>query len=147
MKAILYCDGGARGNPGPAAAGAVLFTTSENRDVGEETESSPPISRRGWYLGRATNNEAEYEGLIRGLEMALAQGVRSIEVRMDSELVVKQVNGEYKVKKPHLQRLHNRAVELLDSFEDWRIIAVPRDCNSQADAIVNEILDNMKKKA
>ena len=147
MKAILYCDGGARGNPGPAAAGAVLFTASENRDVGEETESSPQISRGGWYLGRATNNEAEYEGLIRGLEMALAQGVRSIEVRMDSELVVKQVNGEYKVKKPHLQRLHKRAVELLDSFEDWRIIAVPRDCNSQADAIVNEILDNMKKKA
>ena len=126
----LYADGGARGNPGPAALGAVLEDAGGNvlREVGE-------------YLGTATNNVAEWRALIAGLEAALAEGVRRLKVRLDSELVVRQLSGAYRVKHPLLVPLHDRARSLMRKFEDVEVEHVPRKRNAAADRVVNAILD------
>jgi len=129
-KALLKSDGGARGNPGPAGVGFVLFA-----DDGSIEYSG------GRYLGEATNNIAEYEALIWGLEVAHFAGVTQITACADSELVVKQINGEYRVKHANLKPLHQKARALLQKFESFRVIYIPREQNKEADFLVNEAID------
>jgi len=128
--ATLFADGGSRGNPGPAASGAVLL--APDGTVLEEI---------GEFLGTATNNVAEWTALCIGLERAAARGIRSLAVRLDSELVVKQMRGEYRVKHADLQPLHRRAQALLRRFEHVDIKHVPRKQNVLADRLVNHVLD------
>lgn len=130
MKATLYADGGSRGNPGPAASGAVLY--GEDGEVLEEI---------GTFLGVTTNNVAEWTALLEGLRAALARGVDEIAVRMDSELVVKQLSGAYRVKHPGLIPLHAQGKSLLRKFKHHEIRHVPRKENKAADAVVNQVLD------
>ena len=131
---VLYCDGAARGNPGPAAAGYVLFDVQ-----GRE------LFARGDVLGdRITNNVAEYTALVRGLDLALRFGVRRLLVRMDSELVVRQVRGEYKVRHPGLKPLFARVRALLAGLEQFHIEHVPRAENARADALANAALDDLR---
>ena len=126
----LYTDGGARGNPGPAGIGARLLTP--DGDVAEEL---------GDYIGRTTNNVAEYQALLSGLEMALDRGVERLDVFLDSELVVRQVNGQYKVKDAGLKPLHQQACLLLSRFHDVEVRHVRREQNAEADRLVNEAID------
>lgn len=126
----LRCDGGARGNPGPGALGFALFDPS-----GAEVEA------RGVYLGPVTNNVAEYRALIAGLEAARRHGVERLRVCMDSELVVRQMTGEYRVKHPGLKPLHAEAAAALRAIPVARFQAVPRAENARADRLVNETLD------
>ena len=130
MKLVVHVDGGARGNPGPAAAAAVL-STPEGEVVDEAHE----------YLGVATNNVAEYRGLLLGLQRARALDADEVEVVNDSELVAKQVNGVYKVKHPDMRPLHAEALKALQGFARWSIRSVPRAENAAADALVNQALD------
>ncbi|MBA4371062.1 MAG: ribonuclease H [Coriobacteriaceae bacterium] len=127
---VLRTDGGSRGNPGPAAAAFVL-----------EAPDGTILLRAGRFIGEATNNVAEYEALIMGLGAALALGVSSIEVLADSELLVRQVTGTYRVKHPNMRPLHARVTRLLAGFESWRIGHVRREQNVAADSLVNEALD------
>lgn len=129
-QATLFADGGSRGNPGPAASGAVLVAPD-----------GTVLHEVGHFLGTATNNVAEWTALAIGLEGALEHGVRHLAVRMDSELVVKQLSGEYRVKHPDLQPLHRRVVSLLRKFEHVDVRHVPRKQNALADAVVNRVLD------
>jgi ribonuclease HI len=129
-EATLFADGGSRGNPGPAASGAVL--------VGPD---GAVLDEAGQFLGIATNNVAEWTALCIGLELAAQRGLRRLAVRMDSELVVKQVRGEYRVKHADLQPLHRRALATLRRFEHVDIKHVPRKQNALADALVNSVLD------
>ncbi|HSG27622.1 MAG TPA: ribonuclease HI family protein, partial [Candidatus Krumholzibacterium sp.] len=133
---IVNTDGAARGNPGPAAAAAVVFDTD-----GSE------IYSRAVSLGRATNNEAEYRGLILGLDLARALGCREILVRMDSELVVRQMNGEYRIKKEHLRELAQVASGKAAHFDAVRYQHVPRAENSRADKLANDLLDEEARPA
>jgi ribonuclease HI len=130
VKLVVHVDGGSRGNPGPAAAAAVLSTP--DGDVVDEAAVT---------LGRATNNVAEYRGLLLGLERAAALGATEVEVINDSELVAHQVNGRYKVKHPDMKPLHAEALEALRGFERWTVRPVPRAQNADADALVNQALD------
>ena len=129
-EATLFADGGSRGNPGPAASGAVLVD-----GTGEV------IDEAGRYLGTATNNVAEWTALLIGLEKAIERGIKRLAVRMDSELVVKQMKGEYRVKHVDLQPLHRRAQALLRQFEHVDIKHIPRKQNALADGLVNHVLD------
>ena len=129
-KATLYADGGARGNPGPAGSGAVLID-----------ERGVIIAEMRRSLGHATNNVAEYTGLIIGLEEALRRGVDDLDVRLDSLLVVQQMNGVWKIKHPGLRPLALRAGELLARFPRRTIAHVPRELNALADAQVNRAID------
>lgn len=131
MRVVVHVDGGARGNPGPAAAGAVVSTP--DGDVLDET------SKR---LGVATNNVAEYGGLLLGLERARALGATEVDVVNDSELVARQVQGAYKVKHAAMRPLHADAMAALDGFARWSIRSVPRAQNARADELVNEALDS-----
>jgi tryptophan 2,3-dioxygenase/ribonuclease HI len=130
VQVVVHVDGGARGNPGPAAAAAVV-STPDGRVLDESAVT----------LGHATNNVAEYRGLLLGLERAAALGATEVEVVNDSELIAKQVNGEYKVKHADLKPLHAQAREALGRFERWAIRSVPRAENAAADALVNRALD------
>jgi len=130
LKAKLSTDGGARGNPGPAAFGYVL-----------ETEDGHVLAAHGEAIGRATNNVAEYRGLVAGLAKAAELGVRELEVVSDSELVVKQMRGEYRVKNEALRDLWEQATELENRFARVRYTAVRRAHNELADRLVNEALD------
>ncbi|MSW96722.1 MAG: reverse transcriptase-like protein [Actinobacteria bacterium] len=130
MRVIVHVDGGSRGNPGPAAAGAVL--SSPDGEV---------LERVGERIGIATNNVAEYQGLLLGLRRALALGATEVEVVNDSELVAKQVNGFYKVKHQDMKPLHAEALTALGAFERWQVRSVPRAQNAAADAMVNAALD------
>lgn len=123
-------DGGARGNPGPAAIAAVLATPD-----GEVLEQT------GEAIGRATNNVAEYRALLLGIERARALGAAELDLVGDSELVVRQVKGEYKVKDPGLRELHAQVRAALAGFERWSIRHVRREHNAEADRLVNEALD------
>jgi dinuclear metal center YbgI/SA1388 family protein len=126
----LYTDGGARGNPGPAGIGARLMTAAG--DVVEDLAAS---------IGKATNNVAEYQALIAGLEIALDRGVERLDVFLDSELVVRQVNGQYKVKDAGLKPLHQQACLLLSKFHEVDVKHVRREQNAAADALVNQAID------
>ena len=130
MKAKLWTDGGARGNPGPAAYGFVL--------QGEDGEQ---LDARGEYIGHATNNVAEYSALIAGLEAAIALGVTELAVVSDSELMVKQMRGEYKVKNEALKELAQRAGALARKLGTVTYTAVRRPHNTLADQFVNDALD------
>ena len=132
MKVVVHVDGGARGNPGPAAAAAVV-STPEGEVLDEVAE----------LLGRATNNVAEYRGLLLGLRRARELGATDVEVVNDSELVAKQITGAYKVKHPDMRPLHAEALAALGGFERWTVRSVPRALNAQADALVNAALDRM----
>lgn len=127
----LYCDGASRGNPGPASAGAVLY----------EGGTAKIIARHGKRLGRATNNVAEYEAMILGLQEALKMGATSVAVHADSELVIKQVKGVYRVKHPEMQERHRAVLGLLAKFKTWRAVHVPREKNAEADRVANQALD------
>ena len=130
MKLVVHVDGGSRGNPGPAAAAAVL-STPDGEVVAEAAE----------VLGRATNNVAEYRGVLLGLARARELGATEVEVVNDSELVAHQVNGRYKVKHPDMKPLHAATVDALRAFDRWSIRSVPRAQNAGADALVNQALD------
>jgi ribonuclease HI len=130
VKLVLNCDGGSRGNPGPAAVGVVL------RDAEGEV-----VSEVSQVIGVATNNVAEYEAVIRGLERATELGATEIELIGDSELIAKQITGDYKVKHPDMKPLHAKATQALREFDSWTIRTVPRAQNSDADALVNQALD------
>ena len=130
MKLVVHVDGGSRGNPGPAAAGAVI-----------STPEGEVVDRLGEALGIATNNVAEYRGLLLGVRRAAELGATEVEVVNDSELVAKQVNGQYKVKHPDMKPLHAESLDALKSFERWVVRSVPRAQNADADALVNATLD------
>jgi ribonuclease HI len=130
VKLVVHVDGGSRGNPGPAAAAAVLSTPEG--DVVDEAAVT---------LGTTTNNVAEYRGLLLGLERAAALGATEVEVINDSELIAHQVTGRYKVKHPDMKPLHAEALRALGGFERWSIRPVPRAQNADADALVNQALD------
>ena len=131
MKARLSTDGGARGNPGPAAYGFVL-----------ETEDGTVLAAEGAAIGVATNNVAEYRALVDGLRRAAELGVSELEVISDSELVVKQMRGEYRVKNEALRALHREASTLAGGIGSVTYTAVRREQNELADRLVNEALDS-----
>jgi len=130
VKVVVNVDGGARGNPGPAAAAAVVSTP--DGDVLDEAHE---------LLGIVTNNVAEYRGLLLGLRRARELGADEVEVVNDSELVAKQINGQYKVKHPDMKPLYAEARKALEGFDRWRVRSVPRAQNAAADALVNQALD------
>jgi ribonuclease HI len=127
---VVHVDGGARGNPGPAAAAATLAT-----DAGELLDEASEL------LGVATNNVAEYRAVLLGLARAQELGATEVELINDSELVAKQLNGAYKVKHPSMVPLFSQARAKLAGFERWSIRSVPREQNARADALVNAALD------
>lgn len=129
-KLVLHVDGGARGNPGPAAIGVVVSTPE-----GEQ------VARYGEKIGETTNNVAEYRAVLKGLELAAGYGARHVQVVNDSELVARQLSGVYKVKHPAMLELHTQATAALGAFDTWTIESVPRERNSGADTLVNEALD------
>jgi ribonuclease HI len=130
-KLVVNVDGGARGNPGPAAIGAVV------QGPGGEV-----LEEHGERIGRATNNVAEYRALLLGIERAAARGARELELVGDSELIVKQVKGEYKVKDATMRELHAQVKEALRDFDSWSIRHVRREHNAEADRLVNRALDD-----
>jgi ribonuclease HI len=132
----LFTDGAARGNPGPAGLGIVI-----------EDENGKRLDGKKQYIGRATNNEAEYRALIEGLKAAAEWKPERLEVYLDSKLVVEQVNGSYRVRKPELQPLYQRAKELLGGFDEVVISHVEREKNRGADALANMALDDHVKDA
>jgi ribonuclease HI len=133
VKAIVHVDGGARGNPGPAAAACVI-STPEGEILGEHAE----------LLGEVTNNVAEYRALLLGLRHAHELGVTDVEVVNDSELIAKQINGQYKVKHAAMRPLYLDALAALRGFERWSVRTVPRAQNAEADALVNAALDQAR---
>jgi ribonuclease HI len=130
LKLVIHVDGGARGNPGPAAIGVVV--SEPDGTVLDE------VAER---IGPATNNVAEYRAVLRGLQLALALGADEVEIVGDSELVARQLNGTYKVKHPAMRPLYEQAIDALRGFERWQIRTVPRAENARADALVNAALD------
>lgn len=125
-----WVDGGARGNPGPAGYGVLL-----------EDDRGSELVRIWGYLGQATNNVAEYRGLVAALEEALSRGASQVEIRTDSELVQRQVTGVYKVKQPHLKELMGRVRALVGRFERFAILHVRRQDNAVADELANRAMD------
>jgi ribonuclease HI len=136
MKVIVHVDGGARGNPGPAAAACVI-SSPEGEVLGEHAQ----------LLGAVTNNVAEYRALLLGLKYARELGASEIEVIGDSELIAKQVQGIYKVKHEAMKPLHSEAKAALKQFERWSIRTVPRAQNAHADTLVNAALDQARAAA
>ena len=130
MHVIVCTDGGARGNPGPAAIGASI-TDLDGTELDTVSE----------YIGETTNNVAEYTAVLRGLEVAVDLGADEVTVRSDSELLIRQLQGRYKVKATHLQPLHAEALTLLRGFSRSTLEHVRREFNTRADALVNEVLD------
>jgi ribonuclease HI len=128
-RAHVYFDGAARGNPGPAAVGYVVVT------------ADGVVEEGGERIGTATNNRAEYEALIRALEVADDLGFDRVDVRGDAELIVRQVRGEYDANDPGLRERRVTVRELLERFEEWTLQHVPRESNERADALANEALD------
>jgi len=129
-QVIIYTDGGSRGNPGPAAAGFVL-TESNGRQ----------LQGKGLFLGHATNNAAEYTAIIKALEAAKQLGAKQVTVFSDSELLVKQINGQYKVKSDQIRPFFSETMELINEFENYNVKHIPRDKNTKADELVNQALN------
>ena len=130
MKVIVHVDGGARGNPGPAAAAAVVSSVA-----GEVLDEHAQL------LGKVTNNVAEYRALLLGLARAKELGASEVEVIGDSELIAKQIQGLYKVEHPSMRPLYLEAMDAFRAFQQWSIRTVPRAQNAEADALVNAALD------
>lgn len=124
---LLYADGASRGNPGPAGIGVVLCDQKGNT-IAEVSE----------HIGRATNNVAEYKALIRGLEEALSRGITRLGVLVDSQLLARQLSGEYRVRAPHLAKLYSRATHLIEQFEQVWVVPLPRGGNLRADALAKK---------
>ena len=133
MKLILYTDGGARGNPGPGAIGVII-----------KTPSGGVIKEIGKSIGKSTNNEAEYKAIITGLEACLEKGAKDLECYLDSQLVVSQLKGEFKVKDAKLKNLWKQAKNIEKKFKEVLYIHIPREKNYLADKIVNEVLDSSR---
>ena len=126
----MHVDGGARGNPGPAAVAAVATD-----------ESGGELAERNAYIGETTNNVAEYKAVLLALELARELGADDVEVVNDSELIARQIGGEYRVKQAHLKPLHAEAMAALRGFDRWAVRTVRREHNVRADELVNEALD------
>ena len=131
MRLTLHIDGGARGNPGPAAAGVCLT----------DSDDGAPLFEAGFFLGTTTNNVAEYQGLLRGLDAALKLKPQALLIRADSELMVRQIHGQYRVKAPNLKPLHQQAVAKLNQLRDWSFDHVRRHHNTRADELANMAMD------
>ncbi|MHC4728687.1 MAG: phosphoribosylglycinamide formyltransferase [Planctomycetota bacterium] len=129
-KIVAYIDGGSRGNPGPAAAGFTLADSCGTHLVG-----------KGFFLGKATNNIAEYTGFLKALEAAKQVGAEQLTVFSDSQLLVRQINGQYKVKSENIWPLFQEALNLLNGFKSWQVRHIPREKNQRADKLVNQALD------
>lgn len=129
-KIIAHIDGGSRGNPGPAAAGFVL-----------KDSSGTQLLAKGYVIGRTTNNVAEYTSFVKALEAARQIGAEQLTVFSDSELLVKQINGQYRVKSELIKPLYEQAISLLGGFKSWKVHHITRDKNKQADSLVNQALD------
>lgn len=132
-RVTVHVDGGARGNPGPAAVAAVASDSS-----GQE------LAERSAYIGETTNNVAEYKAVLLGLELAQELGATKVDVVNDSELVARQIEGRYKVKNAGLKPLYLDALESLRGFEEWTVTSVRRESNERADELVNEALDRQQ---
>lgn len=129
-KLIVNVDGASRGNPGPASIGVTL-KDEKNRILAEISEK----------IGYTTNNQAEYQAIIAGLRKAVSLGAAEVEVKSDSELVVRQLLGVYRVKKEELKPLHQEARRLAGSFAAFKIVSIPREQNREADKLANQALD------
>jgi len=129
-KAVLYTDGASRGNPGPAAIGAVI-----------KDGQGRVLARISERIGRATNNQAEYRAVIAALEEAVRLGAAGVEIKSDSELVVRQINGRYRVKNPGLKPLYRQVKELQSAFQSCTVVSIPRRQNREADGLCNAALD------
>ena len=134
MKATLYTDGGARGNPGPAAAGIVI-----------KGKNKKNLWAKGYFLGRLTNNQAEYQALLKGLKKAASLNVSELKVILDSELIVKQMSGEYRVKNQGLKPLFAEVCRLVDRFKKVEFEHTLRAGNKEADKLLNQVLDRRGK--
>jgi ribonuclease HI len=130
MRGSLYCDGASRGNPGPSGAGVVILA-----------ENGEQIFQLSRFLDNATNNEAEYRALIRGLSAAADIGIKGVQIFLDSELVVNQLLGTYKVRNPRLLQLFEDAMSRLRLFDEYAIFHVGRELNQKADRLANEAID------
>lgn len=130
MKLITYTDGGARGNPGPAALGVVI-----------QTEGGEVLASYGEFLGVQTNNVAEYAAIISAFKKAKELGATELECRADSKLVIEQLKGKWKVKEPHLQKLFMEAWKAMQVFSKVRLVHIPRERNTAPDAEVNKALN------
>lgn len=128
---IINTDGGARGNPGPAGIGLVI-----------KDEAGQLVYSFGGYIGETTNNVAEYSALVKALEESFNLGGTDLRIQMDSELIVKQMTGVYKIKEPTLQELASKALTILNKFNSYSFVHVRREFNKEADALVNKALDN-----
>ena len=135
MKYVLQFDGGSRGNPGIAGAGFVLYDEEGNE-----------IYCGRYALEHATNNEAEYSGVVKGLELALSLQICDIIVEGDSELVIRQIEGVYRVKNANLRTYYKKAIALRKKFDSFQVRHIPRDQNSRADELANEAMDSLKFK-
>ena len=129
-KAFLYIDGGARGNPGPAGVGVVIYDDKKKR-VGEFSQ----------FLGVATNNIAEYYALLHGLQEVINMGFEEVVVHTDSELLAKQVKGEFRVKNPDIKRLFVLALHMLKGFSKYSVSQIKRESNKEADKLVNQAIN------
>ena len=130
MKLIIYTDGGARGNPGPSGLGVVIY--NQDKQI---------LGKYSKFLNRATNNQAEYQALILGLEKAKSLKAAEVDCYLDSKLIVEQINGKYKVKNPGLGPLFIRVWNLSQSFKKVNFYHIPREKNQEADKLVNEVMD------
>ncbi|MDD5127053.1 MAG: ribonuclease HI family protein [Dehalococcoidales bacterium] len=130
IKATIYTDGAARGNPGPAAIGVVI-----------KDEQNTVVAHISQRLGVTTNNQAEYRALIAGMQKAIALGAQEVEIRSDSELMVRQLTGAYRVKNAGLKPLYEQAKKLLTQFHRCTFVNIPREQNRAADALANQALD------
>jgi ribonuclease HI len=131
LRATIHCDGAARGNPGPAGVGWVIGSGGDT------------LLEGGRYIGKATNNVAEYEAVLDALEKALELGVRDIELKLDSELVVRQINGTYRVKDEKLLDRYRRVRPLIDRFGSFAAVHIPRKENGRADELANQAIDEV----
>jgi ribonuclease HI len=131
-KVVIHTDGAARGNPGPAAIGVIV--TDETGNL---------LARISRHIGMTTNNQAEYQAIIAALDKAITMGARHVVLKSDSELVVKQINGRYKIKSTALRPLYQKVVQLIGSLESFAISYIRREQNAAADALANEALDTI----
>lgn len=134
LKVIVYADGASIGNPGDAGCGALVID-----------EQGEVLAQKYRYLGKTTSNYAEYEGLIMGLKMALGLGAKEVEVRLDSDLLVNQIKGEYKVKSKSLAKVYEKVMDLASKFDDFRIVHINRSENKQADRLAALAISTKKR--
>jgi ribonuclease HI len=132
-RLTIYVDGASRGNPGPAAIGVVI-----------KDEKGTTTSKLSYYIGRKTNNQAEYTALIMALQEATRLGVDQVCINTDSQLMAEQINGNYRVRNAHIRPLFDKAMQLLKAFQRYSVDHIPRESNSEADDLANEALDKLK---